>query len=607
VPFDFKETPALLAYSISFARKITGSDYYRAGLLLIPIFAGLFIFPLFFYASRLGFGLSAILGGLIGSLGHAYYDRTGMGRIDTDLLNTFFPLAVASFILAMEREKTWRANILLAMGAGISMYLYCWWYPVAAFILVYLLLILLYLLLGRVPWKQIVLVLPVFLLLAGPQNVMQSIDSLQTFLYAYVSPRPSGQIAWPNIMKTISEAKQFGIMVKLQRLHGFLPIVLVGFAGLLYLCFRRFRYMIPAAPMLGLGAWSLAGGPIRFVLYLGPFIGVGVGVVIELLARYIGKKMRLKPLWVSFASALLMFGLFFSTAAYTGFGEHKRPIMEISTARALVDLKRIVPKHSAIFTPFWEFSYPLMEIGEFATYHDGGIHGGMRTTLISKAMMSTRQEDMVSLISYLEEYGFNHLNTQIRKENLSADQMMKLVFSYPAYSLGENVYLLYLAESIWKMDSMSTLATWDFDTKKSSPMGYVELNCSMPKSGIMPCSDGIIDLNRGFMNDGTVNIPLRAALFVNDGYVVGRQDYKLNEGSVTGYYLQVLMKDKKIQMILVADDRLFPTNFNQQYILGNYDRRFFEEVYNNYPVARLLKVKKTGDEVNNRPLQEQPH
>jgi undecaprenyl-diphosphooligosaccharide--protein glycosyltransferase len=93
------------------------------------------------------------------------------------------------------------------------------------------------------------------------------------------------------------------------------------------------------------------------------------------------------------------------------------------------------------------------------------------------------------------------------------------------------------------------------------------------------------------MTDYSVDIPLRAALFVNNGYVVDRRDYRQNKGTDPGYYLQVLMRNNKTTMILVADERLFQTNFNQQYVLGNYDRRYFEEVYNNFPVARVLKVK----------------
>ena len=596
VKFTVGDSPNLLAYLISFAKNFTGGNYYKAGLLLIPFLSGLFIFPLFFYCSRIGVGASAILGGLIGALGHAYYDRTMMGRVDTDLLNTFFPLTVACFILAMHRERTWRANIGLAIGAGITMYLYCWWYQVPAFVLVFLFFMAIYLLFGRVPWKHLILVILAYLLFSGPHYVIQSLNSVRIILWAYFSPPPSGGISWPNVMHTIAEAQTRSLDMKFNMLHGFRPIVFVGFGGLLYLCIRRFRQMIPVAPMLLIGIWPLVGGPARFTMYLAPFIGVGVGVLIELLLRYAGKKMRFKPPVAALVSAVLMFVLFFSTSAYTSFGTHTAPIMSMETTRAILEIKRLIPKHSAMFTPFWAFGYPLMEIGDFATYHDGGLQGGMRSALTARATLSTRQQDMVSLISFLEDNGFNGLNRLIGQDNLSADQMLDLVFSYPDKFKGENVYALYLDENIWKMDSLSYLGTWDYNTKKADPMWYVELHCTSLKNDFMQCSDGTIDLRRGFMNDGTVDIPLRAALFVNNGYVVDQRNYENNSRSDQGYYLQVLMKNKKIYMILVADDRLFPTNFNQQYLLGNYDRRYFEEVYNDFPTARLLKVKNEADQ-----------
>ena len=40
---------------------------------LIPLLAGLFVFPLCFYFYRLGYGASAVLGGLVGSFSPAYY------------------------------------------------------------------------------------------------------------------------------------------------------------------------------------------------------------------------------------------------------------------------------------------------------------------------------------------------------------------------------------------------------------------------------------------------------------------------------------------------------------------------------------------------------
>ena len=218
----------------------------------------------------------------------------------------------------------------------------------------------------------------------------------------------------------------------------------------------------------------------------------------------------------------------------------------------------------------------------------------MRSALTARATVSSRQKDIISLLSYLEDNGFKGLQRRIKKDNLSADQMLNLAFSYPGKFKGKNVYVLYLEDNIWKMDSLSYLGTWDFATKKSSPMGYVELHCTSLVNDFMQCSDGTIDLRRGFMNDGTIDIPLRAALFVNNGYVVDRRNYEKNYRFQEGYYLQVLMKNRKVYMILVTDDRLFPTNFNQQFLLGNYDRRYFEEVYNNFPTARVLKVKNAG-------------
>ena len=259
VPFAIDDQPSLLAQLISYGKTFTGGNYYRAGLLLIPVLAGLFVFPLFYYFNRIGFGASAVLGGLIGAFSHSYYDRTAMGRVDTDLLNTFFPLVVACFILPMNKERTLRCNLLLAVGAGLSMYLFNRWYQQPSLILVYLGLLTLYLLLGRVNWKQVGLILAVFLLASGPAYVLQSVHSLHIFLSAYVSPPPTGLIAWPNVLATVGEAQTMTVGAKLKMLHGFLPLVFAGFAGLAFLCIRRFRQMIPISPVAHPGGVGLGG------------------------------------------------------------------------------------------------------------------------------------------------------------------------------------------------------------------------------------------------------------------------------------------------------------------------------------------------------------
>jgi dolichyl-diphosphooligosaccharide--protein glycosyltransferase len=138
--------------------------------------------------------------------------------------------------------------------------------------------------------------------------------------------------------------------------------------------------MIPVTPLILLGIWSLVG-PSRFAMYLAPFIGVGAGVLIELLVKFAGEKIGFRPPWVALASVSLMVVPFFFTAGHTRYDKQTAPIMSAATTKALLDIKRIVPRHSAMFTPFWEFGYPLMEIGDFATYHDGACTADIITYL----------------------------------------------------------------------------------------------------------------------------------------------------------------------------------------------------------------------------------
>jgi dolichyl-diphosphooligosaccharide--protein glycosyltransferase len=427
----------------------------------------------------------------------------------------------------------------------------------------------------------------IFLVCCGPGYVVEIFHSLQIFVNAYISPPPTGLIAWPNVLGVVNEAKAQGILVTLKTLHPFLPLVAVGFVGLAYLCIRHFRQMGPLAPLLARGAWSLIG-PNRFSMYLAPMVAVGIGVVIQLIVELLWRRSRLPQALASPATLFLLFATFLSATAYSGLPKPPLPALAAATTRTILDLKERLPQHSAMFTPFWEYGYALMEIGDFATYHDGGLQGGMRTTLTSIASMSSEQGEMVSLLAYLEDQGFNQLSAKIQREKLTPEQMLKLVFDYPQPFSGENVYVLYLEPMIWKTLALARFGNWDFNRRQSQPSDYFDLPCFSMENNVMRCSDGTVDLSRGVMNDGRIDIPLKSALFVNDGYVVKQTDYP-HDGE---YYLQVLMHKGKIFRVLVVGRQLFLSNFNQQYLLGNYDRNSFEEVYNDFPIARVLKVKK---------------
>jgi dolichyl-diphosphooligosaccharide--protein glycosyltransferase len=326
-------------------------------------------------------------------------------------------------------------------------------------------------------------------------------------------------------------------------------------------------------------------------MYLAPFIGVGVGVLIELLARQLGKKLRLHRLAAPVIAISLMATLFFTTTGYTSFHSVYGPIPPASTIKAILELKERVPQHAAMFT-WWDQGYPLMTIGEFATYHDGALHGRMRTTLIAKALVSPRQEEMVALLAYLEEHGFDALDQQIVEQNLTSDQLLQLVFGYPPRFRGDNVYVLYVEDMLRTFGGTSSLGTWDFNRQTNEPLLYEQLGCFAQAGDLIRCKEANIDLARGVITDGTREAPLKATVVVNDGTVVNRIDYPNREGD----YLQILMKNGRADRVQVIEERLFLTNFNQQYLLGNYDRRYFEEVYNDFPVARAFRVRNAAED-----------
>jgi dolichyl-diphosphooligosaccharide--protein glycosyltransferase len=123
----YQDVP-LLSFLIAHLAPFFDFNYYLTGTLLIPVLASLFVLPLGVYFFRIGVPVSGLLGGLIGSFAGGYYMRSSIGRIDTDMLNLFFPVLAGLLILLAGKVKTERGVLLYAVGAGLSLFLFQWWY-----------------------------------------------------------------------------------------------------------------------------------------------------------------------------------------------------------------------------------------------------------------------------------------------------------------------------------------------------------------------------------------------------------------------------------------------------------------------------------------------
>lgn len=588
----FMNTPPMLPWMISFIHKTFDLDYYRAGLFLIPFLAGLFCIPLFFYLQKTGYGASAVLGGLLGSFSYSYYVRSMMGRVDTDMLNIFFPILISMFILFVKKENTFKVNIVFSALSGASMFMFIWWYEKTGFILVYLLFFLIYLLFQRFNIKAIALILLTFCLSSNPIYTLGSFNQLLGFMTAYFFPKPTGQISWPDITNTITETQKRGFSETLNMIFPLKWVSITGLLGIAYLYIRRFKQMIPITPMIVLGALAFVGSN-RFAMFITPFIGVGVGVIIyegiSFLVDYLIVK-KDNALLKTISSVIVMAFLFIFTVKYTGFNHTPQPSISSKVIKSFTELKNKLPEHSAMFS-WWDYGYAIMDIPEFATYHDGGAHGGMRTTIAAIGMTGHDQKKLYNMLSFLEDKKFEYLDDRVTRDNITPEQMLEEVYEYDKPFSGKNVYILYTEDMIMKYGAISFFGDWDFAKKSSNSSGYRSLRCNKIENRVIYCGDINVDIVKGILEAQGKKIPFKKSIFVNNGYVAGENNY-----GDRGAIIQILMKNNAIFSVQYIDDQVYNSNFNQQFILGKADEKYFKEAYNNFPTARVFEVIKGKEE-----------
>ena len=187
-----KETPEiryrnvpLLSFLIAQLAPFFNYNYFLTGTLLIPVFASLFILPLGFYFFRIGLPVSGLLGGLIGTFSGGYYMRSSIGRIDTDMLNLFFPVLAGMLILLSTQAKKERNVLLYSLGAGGSLFLFGWWYSKTGFTMVYFIILIFCLMISRIQFGTILLSGLLFVLFVQPLNFITAADSIVNFLTSY--------------------------------------------------------------------------------------------------------------------------------------------------------------------------------------------------------------------------------------------------------------------------------------------------------------------------------------------------------------------------------------------------------------------------------------
>ena len=606
----------LLSFLIAHIAPFFNYNYYLTGTLLVPILASLFILPLGIYFFRIGVPLSGLLGGLIGTFAGGYYMRSSIGRIDTDMLNLFFPAISSLLIFLASRAKSERAVLLYSIATGLSLFLFQWWYNRPGFTLAYFMVLVFTLFVQQVKFRTCLLSVFLFILCAQPGNFLSSKDSVENFLsnYFVISETASNKVInkestparFPNVFKTITEANTIHFDEVFQRILSNRIIVWAGFLSFFAFALLRWRVLLPLSPMLALGLLSFQSSN-RFVMFLAPFIGIGLGWLLQLgidaIFLFITKiinhrwddevrkenKKVVSPIWEFseigwfrwLRQGILYFGMglfFLVISSHTAISFVPGPSIHTGIYFTFLEVKKRVPKDSALLT-WWDYGFAITDATELATFHDGSAQFKPKTYFIARSLISSDPKELYDIAQYLATEG----NLGIEKNNTSPADLLKAVRN-PEHKPWNPIYLFFTHDMTGKYGAISKLGSWDIEKGGSKPRAYQNLACNKITNQEMNCRGANINLKDGFINN---QLPLRRLIFIKNGQVIREQKF----GHAQGFTLQLIVAGKNIVEVQLIDEVVFHSNYNQMFLLGVYEKDLFEETYNASPLSRLYRVK----------------
>lgn len=591
---DVSQTSApMLIWLIAKTSGFFGGDLYKAGTFLIMVFAGLFMLPLGFYFYRLGLPAAGILAGLLGTFSYIYMTRSCVGRVDTDTLQLFFPILGAFFVSLINKDRSDKVIYILSASAGLSMLLFEKWYSNIAYFSLFFVASVLYLVFQKIPLKKIAIASAIFLLASNPLTLDVKIMTAWRMFAVYFhlqSADKVGSIAYPNILETITETQKSQVPEVLMSIVSSQGLAVVGLIGFGVCAVFNWRRLLPLLPLF-VGGLVAFKSSMRFGMFLAPFVGAGIGYLIDMLLGIIARKFVFEGRAL-YARDLVIVGVaiafFFGISEKTAYSYVPSTSIPMPTYVAFHDIKKIMQGKSAIFT-WWDYGYALSDVTGQDVFHNGGAHGGWSTYIVGKAYVSDEQT-MYQIIKCLgsekvkaKDDNLTPLCMKQATEASTPEQMLQISTNYTGKSAYDNIYALYTFDMVYKYGAISFFGNWNFKTAKSHYDGYGELRCMGFEQNNLKCENAIVDLSNGKINN---NVQLRRIIFSNNGNVIRELNY--SGGDLT---LQILIRDNTAFAIFLLSEKLYNSSFNQMYLLGRYDKRLFEELYNNFPHARLFRLK----------------
>ncbi|MCS7150025.1 MAG: STT3 domain-containing protein [Caldimicrobium sp.] len=605
---------SLISFLFHILSSLTGKDVASLSFYLIPIFAISVAFPLFFYMKKLNLPWAGLIGSVTAISAPMYLGRTGIMRLDHDVFNLTFPFLISFLFLNFFQSKTSKAKYLWISLASIGLILYQLWYahPNLNFVLIVTFLVALF-------WNQfgeflkkrklalslkredciylIILILPqAWYIYHGPYHLFLQV---KTLVFNIKSPTAVDLLFkdFPNIFMSISELQKLTFWEAINAVVYSKELGVIGLFGAFILFILNFRNLIFLLPFFGIGLLTFISGA-RFAMYLAPFVGLGLGYLVHLLfGRIFPALGRIFPALDIFkekskqelVSTLIGIIVFISTirAQREAISMVSAPKIFSPLVKDMVWIKEKTPKDSVIWT-WWDYGYAFQLYARRAVFHDGGSQVSPKTYLIARSFATSDPREAWLLTSFVSNYGITGLAQIMRKENATAKEILQRIQRGEFdKSLPNPVYWVFTEDLIDKFGWIHYFGSYDFNKKEGQFGKIMAPICRLISPNVIQCpdlEDAVIDLNIGVIRVKDQIVPIKD-IYEVDSKVLNKRSH-LPQG-----YTLAFVRVGNQTGLFIAEPPSDSSLFFQMFILREYDPKYFELVYDNFPTTVIYKVK----------------
>ena len=367
--------PPLLSVIATALHETVPFSFNWIGILIPPLLGSLLVFPLYGLGCIFGTRLTGCIAALTGVISNTYFVRTSLGWFDTDCLNVVLSLAITYFFLAFAIEQSRKRYWSLAAGV-LTLLFFLWWWDMARQAVVViglapLAVALIFYYRPTASEKKVALgftLAGVLILVILAQQTRHYEQFYQSGLHLldYVRGKETG--AFPNVSQLVGEQSKLRFIQIVENITDSYPVFILGCIGLVLLCCHHLKkslFLLVPVLLGGLGIFFAQ----RFLLFLGPVIGLGLAYLITVLWR-----LRQRFFIFQFAVPILLV-LIVSINLYTDLATTQWPKFSPSLVKGFRQIEQETPRNSVVWA-WWDWGHPLIYWSRRATVTDGAAHDG---------------------------------------------------------------------------------------------------------------------------------------------------------------------------------------------------------------------------------------